>query len=156
MVANEHSWYLTTAILKKFVPASWFFINEKMTQEQRQAIVAENLKNHTIWFPCSQNHNHVCHVEVIRKVEETFRNAWIVYAVVHVVPFLIFKRKQIKKCFAERDFKGLAKLFFGVFQGFLRSMSFIGLYTFFAMWTWCYGKNFFQGLTCKVHFANVS
>lgn len=150
MPANENSWYLTTEILKKFMPSDWFFINPQLTQEQRELIIETNKKNHSIFFDCKLNHNHVCHIEVIRKVEETARNAWIVYAVVHVVPFLIFKRKQIKACIKNKDWKGLCKMFFNVFKGFLRSMSFIGVYTLFAMFTWCYSKNYFNGLSCNL------
>ena len=151
-MVNEFSWFLSTSLLKKVLPERFFFAKTPLSPAERQAIVEQNLKDHTIWFDCRLSHNHICHVEVLRKIEEVLRNVWKVYAIVHFVPFILFKRKEIAKAIKEKDWGKVFGSFWRLIKGFSKSMSFIGMYTFFAMCNWCYTKNYFRGLTCRPTF----
>lgn len=151
-MVNEFSWFLSTSVLKKLLPSKYFFSKTPLSESARLAIIEQNSRDHTIWFDCSLSHNHICHIEVIRKIEEVLRNVWKVYAIVHVVPFLLFKRKELSKYIKSNDWKSVLGQLWRLAKGFSKSMSFIGMYTFFAMCNWCYTKNYFRGLSCKLNY----
>lgn len=96
------------------------------------------MADNTIWFGCDISHDHICHVEVIRKVEQVFRNTWKVYAIVHVVPVILFKSKMIVGMVKKKQWKEIFQILTKTLKGFFKSMSFLSLYTLFAMFTWCY------------------
>ena len=66
---------------------------------------------------CEHFHDHSCMVQQIIKAINIFKRAHQIYFLVHLVPFLLYKRKD----FRQKPFKTIFKLL----SGWLKSMAFI-------------------------------
>ena len=78
---------------------------------------------------CDHFHDHSCTVQQIVKTTNIFKRSGKVYFMVHLVPFLLFKRKA----FRQKPFKTTAKLLIG----WMKSMAFICWFALVARQGWC-------------------
>jgi hypothetical protein len=90
---------------------------------------------------CDRCHEDDCFIEVFRRGEQIIRTTWKIYVLVHVIPFLLFKRKKWSK----NKFKETLKLLFGILRSFTLVFSYGGLGTL----VWCYDKKISNKISSK-------
>jgi hypothetical protein len=87
-------------------------------------------------------------VESFRKAENIGRKGFKVYALVHIVPFILFKRKKWKKNKVKETLK--------LIKGIARSMTFISLWGLIGKFVWCHDKKISTRLSSKIELSKCS
>lgn len=116
-------------LLKLVTPKSIWFPVKPISAEDRAALMAKVVESgvHTC---CSYRHANHCILEAWRKTGDVTQRSLKLYFLVHVIPYLIFKKNNKEKY----SKKGLLKLS----KGILRSLSFIAGFAFIGEIFLCY------------------
>ena len=101
-------------IIRMITPSSWWYNLVPLTMDMKN-ILLENAK-HKVHVDCIHRHNHYCLIEVWRKGIDVTQRSVKLYLLVHLIPFLLFKKGKDK--YSKDNLKKLA-------IGFLRSLAFI-------------------------------
>lgn len=132
---DEIKWW---PIFKKIMPKSHFFPQQLADTQQ----VAELFETSTppsnpdqTNMPCSNFHANSCTVASFERVIHCFPVFWKSYLIIHLIPLLLFKRKQLIQRKTRR--KALVKFL----KGYGRSLLFVSSYNFFAKRAFCLAPN---------------
>ena len=138
--------YATQIPLEKFVrlftPSSWWYPIEPLTEEIKSQLLEDAIQRVSV--ACKYRHNHYCMIEGWRKGGDVALRSVKLYFLVHLIPFLIFKKGKDKY-----SKESLLKLL----KGFLRSLGFIATFAFVGEVCLCYLPHnlyHFSPLWCKL------
>ena len=109
--------------LRKVLPDHHFSEMEQLPEKLKKEMLLECRLN----FPFKYTHEHSPFVDFMaRVVGRQMEFTWKVYLTIHIIPILIFKRKQLKK----KPFRTFLKFL----KNYAKSMGFITFYcTFFKL-----------------------
>lgn|SRR3990167_8876867 len=119
--------------LKLLTPASWWFDRVAPTSEQMDAWFHQSQTQHPM-VSCKHLHPNHCLIEDVLSTCRKFNIAWKVYALVHIVPHLLFKKDKFSK-------QSLKKLLISILKTYAWFLS----YLFVSRTLYCYVKDMFGG-----------
>ena len=128
--------------VRSFTPSNWWYPVEPITEEIKSQLLEDAIQRVSV--ACTHRHNNYCMIEGWRKCSDVTLRSVKLYLLVHLIPFLIFKRGKDKY-----SKESLLKLL----KGFLRSLGFIGGFAFIGEICLCYMPrklNHFSPLWCKI------
>lgn len=111
--------------LKKVLPNYMFFSKKPLDEDLYKRLLNTCDTN----LPCDQLHDHYCIIDALRKSYNNLPMFFKLYGLIHLIPFIVFKRKRVLK----EPSKEIKKLLIN----FGRSMGFILFCCTFAKYGWC-------------------
>ena len=116
-------------VLKKILPSSWFWNKTLPTNELKDMMIQDAASGKGIHLDnCQHFHDHACELQMYSKGLRVMIRTSKIYALAHIIPFLLFKRGKDKW-----TLKSLKKLIIGI----ARSLIFIGIFGVFGRGYWC-------------------
>lgn len=114
-----------TEKLRQVLPEDYFYPKELLEKEAIKEIVREGLPIPS----CAHYHEDACLLPQLQKLAGVMKNTSKLYFLAHLIPVLLFKRKNLKN--------SPGKTIFKLITGWMRSMAFIGQYGFICRKAWC-------------------
>jgi len=127
-------------ILRLLTPKSWWFPMTPLSDEHVQRLVSEAATGELegVKIACAHMHDNHCLVEDILGACRWTTRVWHMYALVHLVPHLLFKKDR----FSARALKQLLK-------NYCQTLGFFWLYALTTKFYICFGKEVPGGLNTK-------
>ena len=111
--------------LSKILPSDWFFTAPKINHQ----VALDRALQDGFYATCEHLHDNSCEAHNLVKVINIMKASSKMYFLVHLIPVLIFKRKQLRK----QPVHTIAKMLFG----WIKSVSFVCIYALISRIGYC-------------------
>ena|SRR3990167_3137885 len=122
--------------LKLITPASLWFKQRILTAEQKMQLMTEAIQH--VHTDCAYRHPHNHLIEIYRKGADVTVRSIKLYVLVHVLPYILFKRGKDKYS---------ARSLFKLLKNILRSLMFIGGFAVIGEISLCYLPNLLKSFS---------